>query len=115
MLKKVLIIGLIVGMSASSYAISVEQENKLLLKAIVEGSTSPEQKAITARYISMLIDRKQAEANKYRELAQMNFGGKTRYRKAKQQKYLEKAKHIETQIDHYKAFVAKYTSEMAKN
>ena len=107
---------MMVGMSVGSYAITNEEENELLLKAIVEGSTSVEQKAITGRYIAMLIDRKQIEANKYRELAQMSSGGKIRYQNLRQKQYLQKAQNLENQIEHYKTLALKYsTSQVADN
>jgi hypothetical protein len=114
MLRSILIFIMVFGFSFGAFAISEEDETNLLLKAISAGATTPEQKSITQKYIASLVSKKQKEAEKYRQLAKVNQGGKFSSQQSKKQEYLRKAEALDNLAKEYQAIGDRY-SEVATN
>ncbi len=114
MLRLVITIFMVLSFSINLLAISEEEESRLLLKVISAGATTPEQKSLVQKYIASIIEKKQAEAEKYRQLARSNEGGKIATQRAKKLEYLKKAASIENQIKEYKTLASRYV-EVAMN
>lgn len=97
--------------SFNVYSISQEEENQLLMKAMVEGASTPEQKASVSKYLQMIAKDRKAEADKYRTLANSNFGTKALDQRQRKADYLQKAKSLEQEAANYQKLAMDYQSQ----
>ncbi|MCB1157298.1 MAG: hypothetical protein H7A25_04645 [Leptospiraceae bacterium] len=112
---KLLTIALVFGLTSSVFAITPAQENKLLMKALVEGASTPAQKESVSKYMNLLSKEKKAEAERFRALAKMHFGGKARLQDIKEKEYLKKAEALEQEAADYQKLALHYNGELASN
>lgn len=101
--------------SASAYGITPAEENKLLMKAMVEGATTKEQKLAVAKYLQLIAKEKLKQAQSYRRLARSNFGGKAMRQKAKSKEYKRRAQALEREAKNYQRLAGRYLGSLAKN
>ena len=58
------------------FSISSDLESSLLEKALIEGAVTQEQKSAVKHYLASVASEKKKLADSYREMAQVNYGGK---------------------------------------
>jgi hypothetical protein len=94
-------------------AVSTDTESRLLEQVLLEGAVTPGQKTAVNRYFNNIAIAKKQEANKYKNMASVARGGKSRTQDFKTKEFLEKANQLESEASYYeKASVADNSVEL---
>jgi acyl carrier protein phosphodiesterase len=79
-MKRILTITLAVAalslLTSPVFSVSSDLESSLLEKALIEGAVTKEQKSAVSNYLASVASEKKKLADSYREMAQVNYGGK---------------------------------------
>lgn len=94
--------------STSLTAVSSDLESKLLEKALAEGAVTKEQKSAVASYMNAIAVEKRKQAENYREMASVNYGGKSSTQDARTKQLKEMAKALEEEAAAYEKLAQAY-------
>ncbi len=90
------------------FSINSDLEIKLLRNALQEGASTKEQKSALAHFMNGIALEKKKEADKFREMASINYGGKARSADLRSQSFLEQAKVLDEEARAYETNAAKF-------
>jgi hypothetical protein len=96
------------------FSISSDLESSLLEKALIEGAVTQEQKTAVQHYLASVASEKKKLAESYREMAQVNYGGKALTQDLRTQKLLSLAKALDDLAASYENLSTNYSPEEYK-
>jgi hypothetical protein len=105
-MKKTLLILISLLLTLPSFAISSDVEIKLLHKALLEGANSKEQKSAVAHFMAGIAAEKRKEADSFKQMASLNYGGKAISQENKKASLLKQAEVLENEAKNYESLSA---------
>lgn len=91
------------------FSISSDLESSLLEKALIEGAVTQEQKSAVKNYLASVASEKKKLADSYREMAQVNYGGKALTQELRTKKLLNLAKALDELAASYENLATNYS------
>ncbi|MBP9888109.1 MAG: hypothetical protein KBF93_17550 [Leptospiraceae bacterium] len=96
------------------FSISSDLESSLLEKALIEGAVTQEQKSAVKHYLASVASEKKKLADSYREMAQVNYGGKAMTQELRTKKLLNLAKSLDELAASYENLANNYSPDEYK-
>lgn len=96
------------------FSISSDLESSLLEKALIEGAVTQEQKSAVKHYLASVASEKKKLADSYREMAQVNYGGKAMTQELRTKKLLNLAKSLDELAASYENLATNYSPDEYK-
>lgn len=112
-MKKTLAISLTIAAltltTSPIFSISSDLESSLLEKVLIEGAVTEKQKSAVANYLNGIASEKRKLADSYREMAQVNYGGKAMTQELRSKKLLDLAKALDELAAGYENLAVNYS------